>query len=282
MVLSTRCRHFVFTHNNYDPIVLEQYRTIFNTSEVKYAIFGKEVGENGTPHLQGYCSLQKRKTFDAVKAWLPDGRHIEAAKGNAHQNRTYCSKEGAFEEFGELPAQGKRSDLDAVCAMVKDGASIQEIAEEHPNQIVRYGRGIAQLKLHLEEKYTHHECRGVWIYGPPGTGKSHTARAYDEGAYVKPQNKWWDGYQGEETVILDDLDTPTLGHYLKIWADKYSCSGETKGGTMQLRHKKLIVTSNYSPEELWPDNEIMAAAVRRRFRMNHKTRRDQITNFNLN
>jgi len=280
--MNSPLRHFCFTHNNYDALVLEQYRTLFNTDKVKYAIIGQEIGESGTPHLQGYCSLQKRTRFNSIKAWLPGDPHIEKAKGNALQNQTYCSKDGQFEEFGEIPAQGKRTDLETVAAMVSDGASLHEIAQEHPTQIIKYGRGIAQLKLHLEESYEHHECRGVWIYGPPGTGKSHTARAFDPEAYVKPQNKWWDGYQGEETVILDDLDTHTLGHYLKIWADKYSCTGETKGGTMQLRHKKLIVTSNYSPEELWPENEVMAAAVRRRFRMNHKTRRDQITNFDLN
>jgi hypothetical protein len=83
---------------------------------------------------------------------------------------------------------------------------------------------------------------------------------------MKGQNKWWDGYQGQATVILDDMDTDCLGHLLKIWSDKYSCTGEVKGGTVPLMHTKFIVTSNYRIEELFKD-PIMAAALKRRFRV---------------
>lgn len=70
------------------------------------------------------------------------------------------------------------------------------------------------------------------------------------GAFRKQQNKWFDGYAGQDVIILDDLDLlggQTLGHYLKIWADRYPCYGEVKGSTVGLAHKKFIVTSNYRP-----------------------------------
>jgi len=69
-------------------------------------------------------------------------------------------------------------------------------------------------------------------------------------------------------VIIDDLDTDCLAHYLKIWADKYSCTGEIKGGTIPLLHESLIVTSNYSIDELFKDDN-MALAIRRRFKVIH-------------
>ncbi len=76
----------------------------------------------------------------------------------------------------------------------------------------------------------------MWLWGASGTGKSHDARhKYATGTtYLKPQSKWFDGYNGEETIILDDLDEAYLGHYLKIWMDHYSCTGEVKGGTLPL------------------------------------------------
>jgi hypothetical protein len=114
------------------------------------------------------------------------------------------------------------------------------------------------------------DVKGHWYWGPPGTGKSHKARADYPNSYLKSQNKWWDGYQGQPTVIIDDLDTDCLAHHLKIWADKYSCSGEVKGGTVPLQHTALIVTSNYAIEQLFKD-EIMAAAIRRRFKVTHFT-----------
>lgn len=122
----------------------------------------------------------------------------------------------------------------------------------------------------LGEPYTYDDVRGVWYYGEPDAGKSRAAREKYPDAFIKPQNKWWDGYQGQEAVILDDLDHKgaCLDHYLKIWADRYSCSGEVKGYKVELRHKVFVVTSNYTPEELWQDAAVVAA-IRRRFKFTH-------------
>lgn len=93
------------------------------------------------------------------------------------------------------------------------------------------------------------QTRGIWLVGPAGCGKSTWARQFAKdhgGMYEKAQNKWFDGYNGEKCIVLDDLDTSALNHYLKIWADKYACKGEVKGGTVWLHHDYFIVTSNYS------------------------------------
>jgi len=99
------------------------------------------------------------------------------------------------------------------------------------------------------------DTKGIWIWGASGTGKSRYARDNYPEAYKKLANKWWCGYQGETHVLLEDLDPnhEKLGYHLKIWADRYHAPGETKGGLVPLTFNKIIVTSQYRPEQVFTD-----------------------------
>lgn len=112
----------------------------------------------------------------------------------------------------------------------------------------------------------------LWIHGEPGCGKTWFAKnVFKQSLYEKAQNKWFDGFQGEDYVLIDDFDKQGtgLGHYLKIWADRYfGFKSETKGGTIQPNFKRLIITSNYTPEQLWGGpfgDDILVKAIERRF-----------------
>jgi len=87
-----RSRKFCFTLNNWTDI---EFKSIVNYCKDKQYIIGKEVGTNGTAHLQGYIECKNPIAFTAIKKDL--GRsHIEAAKGNKRANYIYCSKEKNF------------------------------------------------------------------------------------------------------------------------------------------------------------------------------------------
>lgn len=252
------------TLNNYTQ---EEYDDLLEVA-CKYMILGKEVAPTtGTPHLQGYFQFKTNMSPAAVKklngraTWL-------LALGDSQANYKYCSKEGQYIERGERnksrseQAQTQKEKWRDVIRSAEAGTA----KEEYPSEWVRYHRILNSLftpRLEPIPVYT-----GLWCYGPPGTGKSRFARAQYEGAYDKLPNKWWDNYQSESAVLIDDLgmDHVHMGSFLKRYADHYPFRVEFKGGSTMIRPQTIIVTSNYKIEEIWSHDLSMVEALNRRFK----------------
>jgi len=257
-------KNWCFTINNYSDRDIE----IIANWDSKYTIYGKETGEEGTPHLQGFTVRSSNMRLNGAKK-LHGKAHWELAKGNCEQNIAYCSKQGDVTEHGERPMSNKRKGevekerWENAKKMAKSG----NIDDIDADIYLRFYRTLKEIKKdNMVKPKDEDDVTGIWIWGEPGCGKSRKAREDYPDAYDKMQNKWWDGYQGQPNVILDDFDCKELGHHLKIWADRYSFTAETKGGAISIRPAKFIITSNYSPcDSRFGWDTDMVAAIRRRF-----------------
>jgi len=261
-------RHFAFTCNNYTAKSIDCIRKARISLEFSYLIYGKEIGDIGTPHLQGYVQLKKRKYFKSVVGALP-GFHITICKGNSQENIDYCKKDNKTFELGIARSVGgkvkQKEDWQELCELAMSGEH-DKIMESNPGKFVKYYRTWKNIGVDYNKAKPNPDRLCLWIYGAPGTGKSLMAHSLWPEAYWKNANKWWDGYAGEETVILDDLGTCHLYEYLKRWADKYPVLGEIKGSSIGLTYNTLVVTSNFNIKELGSSIELVTvAAVQRRF-----------------
>jgi len=135
-------RHWCFTINNYDEAIVDSLRISLSSEKVRYAIFGKEVGEGGTPHLQGYVSFTGPKRLGGVKKVVGLKAHVEICKGSEEQNIAYCSKDDPNpEEFGNKKQSGKRTDLEEFKTAVKEGIrDKKKLREEYSEVYAKYRR----------------------------------------------------------------------------------------------------------------------------------------------
>lgn len=262
-------RAFCYTLNNYTP---EEYANC-QAIDCRYHVIGKEVGESQTPHLQGYIYFNNPIRATALKKKIPRA-HIEIAKGNPKQASDYCKKSDKEPwERGEVPESKGAAGGQANKRRYEEAyeaAKRNKLDDIPADLLVRhYGAFKAIAKDNMEELPCVDTLDHEWYTGPSGTGKSRKAYEDHPGAYRKMCNKWWDGYKGEEVVIIDDLDKKhdVMAHHLKIWADHYPFIAESKGGAKMIRPKKIIITSNYTPEDIWGFDEQSRGPIERRYKI---------------
>lgn len=253
--------------------MLEKY---IDSEKIRYVVAGEEVGESGTPHIQGHIDYSNAKTMKSIQKKLKKFGIALAlinykSPGHIKNGRAYCMKDGKFKTWGEPPSQGKRTDLEGFVAAVKSEKPMTKLQmmEEFPTVYAKYPKFCNEYKLLKTKVATlDHDDKNwpnLWIWGPPGVGK--TRRFHDEGdVYCKMPNKWWTGYDGEKTVLLDDFEPQhgvRLGHFLKIWADRYPFTACVHHAVVKIRPARIVITSNWSPEECFSDPRILAAVLRR-------------------
>lgn len=89
----TASKMWCFTLNNYSQSELDSLITFLKNGS-KF-IIGKEIGENKTPHLQGYVNFDKKVRMSENKI-INKRIHWEKCKGTEKDNINYCSKDGDY------------------------------------------------------------------------------------------------------------------------------------------------------------------------------------------
>lgn len=264
----SKTRAYCFTINNPTQDDIDTVNTI----ACEYIVYGREVGEGNTPHLQGYVHFKDALTVAAMSKRIPRA-HLEARRGTVDEAVNYCKKDGDFTERGIKPKSQKEKGANekqrwrTIIAKAEDGDE-EWLKEEEPKVYATMSQKLKSLRKR-EASVMQGDLPHEWWYGPTGTGKSSKLWQDHPDHFQKKKSKWWDGYDGQSVVALEEWSPANekTADSLKEWADRYPFTGEIKGGTLQrIRPAKIIVLSNYTIDECF-EHESDREPLKRRFKV---------------
>jgi len=248
-------RRIVFTLNNWTN---EEYSSL-TSFPCRWMVIGKENSSTGTPHLQGAIVLEKQMTLNQLKKVRGLRRaHLESMRGTPQQSLGYCMKEdsNAFQK-GTIPCPGKRNDLKDVISSLRNGKTLRQLAndEEYDTTICRNFKALTVFRTLLVSQ-EREKPKVFWLHGDTGTGKTRAAMEFakqSKSYWISNGSlKWFDGYCGEETAILDDIrsDSCSFDFLLRL-LDRYPLRVEFKGGFVDWIPKVIILTCPMPPTYLF-------------------------------
>lgn len=239
---------WVFTWNNYPEDHEKIFQKLVKGEVFRYFAWGEEIGEKGTPHLQGFFGTRNSRAHQGLKQYLP-GIWFEGMKGRLKDSEAYCSKQSKLKTVGEMPVQGKRNDLNEIKEKIlKEKKNPGDIIDSLENfQQIRF----AECLMKYRKPYKG-ERIVKYYWGSTGTGKTKTADEelvdYDTISY---SNGFIIGYNGNKNVLIDDFRGEMPYNLLLKLCDRYSVVINIKGGTMPWNAEKITITSDRNIDLLY-------------------------------
>lgn len=229
-------------------------------------------------HVQGYTEYNKPRRLSSLRQEYPPSTHIEPARGNRSQCVEYCSKQESRVEGPwcdeilqqeKMANQGARTDLCRVAERILSGdVSKSDLAMEHPRMLLQYPRGVQELysiRSLRSKTITRPDLRVEVIYGPAGCGKTRFATRELGTTFIldgsNSDTLWFDGYENEPRLLLDDFYGWIRHGTLLRLLDIYPFRCPIKGGHVYANWTQVYITSNRHPStwyDKFPWNEDMA------------------------
>lgn len=272
-------QNICWTFNNPSIDDIEDIKQMLKEKTV-YSVFGKEVANSGTLHLQGYSELSRspRMRLKKFKSFFPrDECHVERRLGNGVQASDYCKKgaqshdeweldgskglnfgmASAVFEHGEMKTSlaGKRTDIESVRDRMLSGEIKNEfdlLMNVKSLQALRFGQTFLN---NMPVPVVRERPLVYWLHGPTGSGKSLGCakiiqRLVDkrEWSFWRSNGcpKWFDGYNRQEIAWFDDYrftGAQSDFAYMLNLLDVYPLRVPIKGGFVTWCPRVILFTS---------------------------------------
>ncbi len=221
------------------------------SDEIDYVCYGKETcPKTKKKHYQGWIQFKTKRRLNGCKKLCQSKKlHVEACRGTESENEKYCQKDNKYKKIGEFTTQGKRTDLDSLKKLIDLGGTMYDIAQENFPTYIMFNRGFEKYKQLIDKRsrQSFRKVEVIHVYGRTGTGKTRWALEDSQDCYmIKGKGlKWWDGYDGEKNIIIDEYDNDVRITELLGLLDGHPHRLDVKGGFTWANWNKVIITSNY-------------------------------------
>lgn len=224
---------------------------------VKFIIGQKEQGEGGRPHIQAYVEFTKQLGLKKIKQHWPT-IHIEGRRGSQAQAINYVTKTtgrlaGPW-SFGTKNQSGKRTDIIALRKFASSNKPLKALPTELTSIFSRSTRAFFVWRSMHPPPARTTELAVTLIVGKTGVGKSrYVYDRYQQGTemYANPVGKglWFDGYDQQPTVLIDEYEGQWPLHELLRILDRYPIQLPIKGGFVWFLPDEIYVTTNRHPKK---------------------------------
>ncbi len=231
--------------------LLDWSKIYMGDDNIRYVCWGTEVcPKTKKKHYQGWIQVDKKKRLGGMKKLCQSKKiHLESCRGTENENEKYCKKDNKYSSAGKFLTQGKRTDLDNLKIIIDEGGTLEDIAKADFKHFITYNRGFQVYKKIVDQRLRKgfRKVNVIHIHGKTGTGKTRKAMEDTENDVYKIQGKalqWWDGYDGEKTLLIDEYDNDIALTELLGILDGYQLRLPIKGSFTYANWTKVFITSN--------------------------------------
>lgn len=268
---SSQTTAWMFTLNNYTD---EECAALLD-ADVKGITAGFETAPTtGTPHIQGCVCFHEKASMKKAKTILGCKRlsGMEPVKATWEVAKSYCKKGANHEKLkdeaglyiqmepfsilcdrGDGPEPGKRNDVVALIAAAADITREEEaVWDEMPGAMARMHRAFEKRRdVAMRKRKRTEMTKCIWIWGKTGVGKSHLifTGLDDEYVHESADKGWWDGYNGESVVVLNEFRGEIPYAELLTLVDKWPKKVSRRGREPTPFLAKVILVSACMPPD---------------------------------
>lgn len=255
-----------YPHTDYEPgVLLDKFTEKVAGHEIEYAVASREKHEDGSYH--NHLFVVFKKPFDSrnQRCFDLEGRHpnIEKVKSTPWKTVSYVKKDGEWIEYH--PENEPMCCIDSMSRSEKlkflqhnDPVELFDKAMISAEQCMRMIKAKQFIENFRQKNDKREKPIVLWFYGQTGSGKTRTAVELARESGLRwwissdPELKWFDGYDGQEYVIIDDFRRQGIKfNWMLRLTDRYQIQVQIKGGFTWWKPKVIIFTCPVNVRECY-------------------------------